>query len=1260
MKDFTHLCFSNAGIKKILLTFLFFLPLSIMAQEIAVLDDNNNNLFGGDPATTVNFGSVNVGSSVSKTFTIQNQGGSELTINTPITANGDFTVTSQPSSPVATGLGTTTFTIQFAPTAEGNRTGSIAIGNNDFDENPFGINFSGTGIAVNSAPDDIILSQSVLNESATGVNATVGTLFTNDADPGDTFTYSLVSGTGDSNNGSFNISGNTLRTNTTLGGGAYSVRINTNDGTDNFSKQFNILVVDDVAPVVTSVSVPFNDTYTVGENLDFTINFNENATVVNTGGTPQLSITVGSTARQAVYVSGSGTQNLLFRYTVQSGDEDGDGIDVNTLSLNGGTIQDAAGNNANLTLNSVGATTGVLVDAVPANISVDDPSLIEGNSGTGLLDFTISLDRAASSTTTVDYTTSDGTATAGTDYVAASGTLTFSTGESSKQVSITINGDTDIEADETITFTLSNVTGPASISDATGMATIENDDFVSGLQIDAADTNYTIDFDNTVSGINNGTYNGSGLDGIPTAGQLNSKGFQVTGLSDGNTTEGGTFTTGDYARGSSTGGEGGGGLYAFDVSNGGAIDVALGVQPGGSDFTPGSIILRMQNNTGAAVTTLDVAYEIHVNNDQPRSQSVNFEHGAMAGSTTGVSALDYLTEEAVFTPLSGTWKANYFQTQITGLNIPDGVVYFLKWSSNDGSGGGSRDEFAIDDIQVIANRNTSSPVAGSSYQDMKVNAALSLTQATDLEGRLDISGGLLETNDNLTFKSINYSGTIRTAILEEVQNGGTITSDVTVEQFYPANRAFRFVTSPVNMTGTIFENWQEGGSNMTGFGTHITGGNAADGFDQSPSNNPSLFAYDASGITGTVGWIAANTTLFPLNVAAGYRLMIRGDRTVSLTTPGAAATQTILRATGSLTTGDLTIDGVPFNGQTPFGADGSFYLMPNPYQAPVDLSQTLDATNSEDIRTDNYYAWQPVTENYVTYDFAAGGTQNGVTQFIQPGQAYFVQTSEASGTTAGYAPRVDYREDQKGSSTTATATYSQPEGSYAIRMYDSTLAGGAIANDLVRGFINTGYNNGIDNLDAVKIYGLREQLSLLSGSNELSIERRDHFTDQEMLPLRIYQMESGTYTFELEFNDMVDTAVELVDNYLGTAIAVPQNQTTSHIFNVDMVDPESFASDRFFLRFTTGTLSSGDTAFAKAVTLYPNPVRSENLNISGLDQGNVVIYVTNLMGQHIFTEKAISTNGTVKTQGFRELQPSIYLLTVSQQGKSTTRRVVVE
>src|SRR5206468_2071115 len=102
--------------------------------------------------------------------------------------------------------------------------------------------------------------------------------------------------------------------------------------------------------------------YKAGQNLDFTVTFGEIVTVVKTGGTPAIGLTIGSTARNASYVSGSGSSVLLFRYTIVSGDTDTNGISVTAaISLNGGTIKDTLGNNAPLGFTAPD-TSAVLVD----------------------------------------------------------------------------------------------------------------------------------------------------------------------------------------------------------------------------------------------------------------------------------------------------------------------------------------------------------------------------------------------------------------------------------------------------------------------------------------------------------------------------------------------------------------------------------------------------------------------------------------------------------------------------------------------------------------------------------------------------------------------------------------------------------------------------------------------------------------------------------------------------------------------------------
>jgi glucose/arabinose dehydrogenase len=109
------------------------------------------------------------------------------------------------------------------------------------------------------------------------------------------------------------------------------------------------------------------------------------------------------------------------------------------------------------------------------SISINDVAVTEGNSGTKLATFTVSLSSASTDTVTVQYATANGTATAGSDYVAASGTVTFSPSVISQPVSITVNGDTLEEFNETYFVNLSAATN-ATIADSQGLGTITNDE----------------------------------------------------------------------------------------------------------------------------------------------------------------------------------------------------------------------------------------------------------------------------------------------------------------------------------------------------------------------------------------------------------------------------------------------------------------------------------------------------------------------------------------------------------------------------------------------------------------------------------------------------------------------------------------------------------------------------------------------------------------------------------------------------------------
>lgn len=109
-------------------------------------------------------------------------------------------------------------------------------------------------------------------------------------------------------------------------------------------------------------------------------------------------------------------------------------------------------------------------------LNINQVSLTEGNSGTTAFTFTVSLSAASSSIVTVEYATVDGLATALSDYTAIPlTTLTFAPGQTSQTITVNVQGDLEIEGDETFFVNLSNASG-ATIAIAQGTGTILNDD----------------------------------------------------------------------------------------------------------------------------------------------------------------------------------------------------------------------------------------------------------------------------------------------------------------------------------------------------------------------------------------------------------------------------------------------------------------------------------------------------------------------------------------------------------------------------------------------------------------------------------------------------------------------------------------------------------------------------------------------------------------------------------------------------------------
>jgi hypothetical protein len=108
-------------------------------------------------------------------------------------------------------------------------------------------------------------------------------------------------------------------------------------------------------------------------------------------------------------------------------------------------------------------------------ISISDAVVTEGNSGTVTATFQVNLSAPSTQPVTVTFSTANRTANAGTDYVGTSGTLTFNPGETTKTITVVVDGNNTLELDKTFVVNLTSATN-AFIADGQGVGTIVNDD----------------------------------------------------------------------------------------------------------------------------------------------------------------------------------------------------------------------------------------------------------------------------------------------------------------------------------------------------------------------------------------------------------------------------------------------------------------------------------------------------------------------------------------------------------------------------------------------------------------------------------------------------------------------------------------------------------------------------------------------------------------------------------------------------------------
>ena len=469
-------------------------------------------------------------------------------------------------------------------------------------------------------------------------------------------------------------------------------------------------------------------------------------------------------------------------------------------------------------------------------------------------------------------------------------------------------------------------------------------------------------------------------------------------------------------------------------------------------------------------------------------------------------------------------------------------------------------------------------IANAKFANLTINnssASYTLSGNVDIHRSMNVTNGTLSAgSDTITLKSISITNT---AVAGPV--GGTISGRIRVERFIPAsNRAFRFISPGVTTTTTILANWQEGVNNTTTvnyptaagtstnffdrYGTHITGSKTgANGFDATVSGNPSTYTFNKT----TQAWAAIpNTNATTLNATVPYLVSVRGSRSTDLNTNTPAITSTVLRATGSLTTGPVTYSTILAQGTDEFS------FVANPYWAPVDW-EGLSRTN---IGT-SYWIWDPTLAGsngkgqYVSCTIGSGSSGGGqMNELIQPGQAFFIKNTAPN-------PSLSFVESNKRVNGTLTATFRTQytiTGKFVTKLYLKSNFSQELMADAATIVLCNSFNKSIGDEDAEKWNNGDESVSFLVNNTSLGLTGIPVPANRDTVFMQLKNLKSMNYVLQITGKDFLpnsdNISAFLIDNYLNTVVNINNYGNKDYEFNIDN-NPASASEGRFSIVITS-------------------------------------------------------------------------------------------
>jgi hypothetical protein len=363
---------------------------------------------------------------------------------------------------------------------------------------------------------------------------------------------------------------------------------------------------------------------------------------------------------------------------------------------------------------------------------------------------------------------------------------------------------------------------------------------------------------------------------------------------------------------------------------------------------------------------------------------------------------------------------------------------------------------------------------------------------------------------------------------------------------------------------------------------------------------------------------------------------------INLSTNTPTATETVLRATGTLHTGNFS----PTLNQA---AEG-FSFVGNPYQAPVNIKTVLDAATN--MNTGVVYYWDPTLNargGYVTRDLT--NNNNNVTsnfnQYLQPGQAVFVKKANTA-SAASVTITESHKSVANGAAGVFRTTTPNDYGLLRVNLQANTNNQWQTIEGTLALF-NDNFSWNVTPEDATKMSNLDEEVSFVQSNTSLAIACVSAPSVTSELPIQMNNLRHSNYQWQFELANYQGERPYLYDT---------QNNTYTEITNGTTVPftATTAAANRFKIVFQPSALNADD--FTHGLVLYPNPAKAgDSFYVQGSSAAEVTVY--NVLGQHIPVQVKAQGNALQVTPA-QTLSQGIYLVTVITEGKTQHVKWIVE